>query len=297
MKADVPPPAAPLELDIPSWVPEPIAQYVRTEYAADIREFEPENDEIVDLLAEQNDIRAVYADIVGDDLANIAARYQPLTCDPCMRGVWWELSRRRNGTLMHPARAVPVNAKDQQDAALHRRVQRLLSLVGMPSPATTAKDQQAAAMIELFETALACRYLHCAPPTRAEAKQMRRHYLAKAVELEWDAMAIFNDRDLYSGKSVEKFWKTLSDNCETLQAAAKVYRARANVIHRARLSLPKRTRDVRAQTVVLTISNKFRELFGSPMYGLTANIASVVLKRRIDPRKVRHWCAHPAVKA
>src|SRR5262245_14680018 len=115
MKADVFPPTTPLELDIPPWVPEPVAQYVRAEYAAKvrrayeaaIRQFETENDEVADMLAEQDEVRAIYADFVHDDLVNITERYQPLVCDPRMRGVWRELSRRHkgNGAFYRPARA------------------------------------------------------------------------------------------------------------------------------------------------------------------------------------------------
>src|SRR5262245_37113705 len=124
MKADLFPPAAPPELDIPSWVPEPVAQYARTEYAAKvhwayeeaIRKFEPENDEVAQLLAEQDEVRAAYADIVRDDLADIAERYRPLVCDHRMRGVWHELSRLRNGTFLYPARApsAVADAKERQ---------------------------------------------------------------------------------------------------------------------------------------------------------------------------------------
>ena len=41
--------------------------------------------------------------------------------------------------------------------------------------------------------------------------------------------------------------------------------------------------------VALTIGNTFRTLFGSPMYGLTATITSVVLGREIELRTVRQW--------
>jgi hypothetical protein len=72
MKANVLPVTTAEPLQVPSWVPEPVAQVAREAYAA------------------------------GDESARtVIAR---LACDPRMRGVWRELlRRRRDGTFMHPA--------------------------------------------------------------------------------------------------------------------------------------------------------------------------------------------------
>ena len=58
-----------------------------------------------------------------------------------------------------------------------------------------------------------------------------------------------------------------------------------------------RRHDGRARWVALTIADTFRILFGKPMYGLTATIASVILDREIEPRTVQQWVKYPAVKA
>src|SRR5215470_5510428 len=102
MKADVAPP----RLDIPSWVPEPIAQYISAKYAAVVdgvyrealRESErsyfqhdvPEDH--LDDLVRDHAVRASVTDLVRDELADITERYLPLTCDRRMKGVWRELS-------------------------------------------------------------------------------------------------------------------------------------------------------------------------------------------------------------
>jgi len=68
MKADVIPP----RLDIPSWVPEPIARYASYRYGADVGR-------------------------------PCQAALKSLACDPRMKGVWRQLSRRaRNGAFLYP---------------------------------------------------------------------------------------------------------------------------------------------------------------------------------------------------
>jgi hypothetical protein len=268
MKADVFPPTVnqvfpptiPSELEVPSWVPEPIAQFARAALAADvhevyataIRETEDCDEDEARALAECKETRVSYADMVCEDLAKIAERYRALTCDRQMRGVWRELSRlRRNGCPLYPAQGV----------------------------------SQQAAMLEIFKTALECRdHLRDIPPTRVEAKQMHHRYLAKANELKSDAITVVIQH--LDGLTYEKRWKLWA----TLEAAAEACEQYANAIRRAQRALPERERDARARAVVRTISDKFRALFGSPMYGLTAIITSVVLNRRIDPRRVRHLC-------
>src|SRR5262249_15979493 len=54
-----------------------------------------------------------------------------------------------------------------------------------------------------------------------------------------------------------------------------------------------REHDGTARQLALTISDKFRELFGKPMYGLTATITSVVLGREIESRTARQGGGNP----
>src|SRR5262249_8839152 len=123
----------------------------------------------------------------------------------------------------------------------------------------------------------------------------RRRYLARAEELQRDALTMVSQPLLFCREDI------LSDNrrqklCWKLKDAADAYKKYARAIHTAALSMPEREHDGRAHWVALTIGDKFRALFGSPMYGLTATITSVVLGRKVAPRTVRQWC-HPARKA
>jgi hypothetical protein len=152
MKADVPPaiPAA-THLEVPVWVPEPVAQPARAKHAAHVdlayRAALEESgdvsgpDEYLNEVARQAAVREAFADWVRDDLADINKRYLPLVCDQRMRGMWRELSRQRQGTFLYPAR---------------------------PPLAANAKERQEAAMVALFDTALACQELRGAP--RREAR-------------------------------------------------------------------------------------------------------------------------------
>jgi hypothetical protein len=250
MKADIPLLTHAPKLDVPAWVSEPVAQHARTEYAAEIRwayverirECEPNTGgDVAKHLAEQDEVRAAYAEIVREDLAEIVEDYRPLVSDPQMRGVWRELSRPRNGAFLHPARA--------------------------PS-AADAKERQAAAMVELFDTALECQRSHEAITTRGKAEQQRRRYLARAEELERDALTMVSQPLLFCGKDI------LSDNRRQklswkLDDAADAYKEYARAIHTAaQFSMPEREHDGHAHWVALMIGGKFRDLFGSPMYGL-----------------------------
>jgi hypothetical protein len=278
MKADLSAPASAPELDVPSWVPEPVAYSARAKYAWDVhwayrealREAGDTEDEAeCDFLAAQDEVREAYAKIVREDLADIAEKYQPLVSDQRMRVVWRELSRQRNGAFLHPART--------------------------PSMAN-AKERQEAAMVEVFNTALACQEERAATTTRGKAEQQRRRYLARAEELHHDALTmmsqplLFCRNDILSDNRRHKLWWKLN-------AAYDAYQEYARAINAARLSMPEREHDGRAHWVALTIGGKFRALFGSPMYGLTATITSLVLGREVSPRTVRQWCApYPAVK-
>jgi hypothetical protein len=238
-------------------------------YAKAIKAFgDAEDDEACDALAAQDGVRDAYAEVVREDLAEIAEHYRPLVSNLRMRGVWRELSRQRNGAFLHPARA--------------------------PSPAD-AKERQAAAMVEVFNTALECQEKRAAITTRGKAEQQRRRYLARAKELERDAYTMLSQPLLFCGKNIlhdnqrNKLWRKLN-------AAADAYQEYARAITAA--AMPEREHDGRAHWVALTIGNKFRDLFGSPMYRSTATITSVVLGRQIDSRRTRQWCAphHPARK-
>ena len=245
MKDDVFPPAAPSELAIPSWVPEPIAQCVKAKVTGFERNFEETCRKNNNFDEEAADIGDLGANVLRDHLTNL-----PLVCDRRMESVWRELSRQRSsGTFLHPARG---------------------------SCAANAKERQDAAMLELFNTAFACRKGWGATTTRREIEQQRDRFLAKADELRTDAWMML----VQPSYSKDRFQK--------LADAARVYEDHARELYATSSATAlERKHDGRARWVALTIGNKFRVLFGSPMYGLTATIASVVLGREIESRTVR----------
>jgi hypothetical protein len=148
MKADV---AFAPKLSIPRWVPEPVAQFVREEYAVDVLCIyaakihvskhsdgsygdkawgpvsEHSDDEVACALhlAAQDEVRAAYVDIVRDDLEDIAERYRSLVSDPRMRTVWHESSRqRKGGGFLYPARAPNGGRCEQAASDGHGRANR-----------------------------------------------------------------------------------------------------------------------------------------------------------------------------
>jgi hypothetical protein len=196
-----------------------------------------------------------------------------LICDLRMKGVWRQLSRpARNGAFLYPAR---------------------------PLSAPTAKDQQDAAMLQLFNVAYRCWELDGETTmTRGQAEQQRNCFLAKAEELRTDALTMrmqprLSD-ELADEAAAHAGYASNEERYQKLLAAARAYEDYAREISFA--GALEREHDGRARWVALTIADAFRTLFGKPMYGLTATIASVILGREIDPRTVRWWCAYPAVK-
>jgi hypothetical protein len=266
MKADAFPATVPPKLDIPSWVPDVIAQSVSARYAADAawvyREAFRESgyfaidrkddlpDEYLDaLIRDDVALRENVADLARDDLADTTGRYLSLACDRRVKGVWRELSRHNsNGGWLHPAIGI------DQDMA----------------------------MLELFDTALACRKLPGATTTRRQAELGRDRWLTKAGELRDDARIILTsspafDNAAYTHRKLADAAKACEDYAREVYAASF-----------GELALERR-HDGRARWVALTIGNKFRTLFGSPMYSLTATITSVILDREIEPGTVRKW--------
>ena len=227
---------------------------------------------------------------VGRDILSTEPRFLPpgvatpsrrLLEDPRMRNVWGVLSRRRNGTFERPASASIW----------------LASISG-----ANAEERQGEAMAELFHYVVMVSIYPGSITTRSKAEQKRHRFLAKAEELRTDA-----ERWLREVPPTTPFgvfmdlpdawcYRRLVDASQAYEEiAAKTYAADMW------LACDRARADGDVQWVALAVADKFRALFGSPMYGLTATIASVVLGREIDSHTVRHWCAAqppapPAVK-
>jgi hypothetical protein len=200
-----------------------------------------------------------------------------LACDPQMCGVWQELYRRRadGTTFLYPAR----------DAWWERRRYMGGLLPAGALAAADASERQDEALLELLDTMLACKLLPLTTTTRRAAEQERERYLAMADELELAAITMRENPDCSVDQRHER-WRRLKE-------AAKICTDYAHETHVAaiRTALDHK-HDGRVRWVALSIANKLHELFGSPMYSLTATITSVVLGRTVPPRRVRHWC-HP----
>lgn len=277
MKADVLP--APAQPDIPSWVPKLIAQSVKARYAEAVEAVYAEvarkcgycddfgDDHVprkyLDALMRNDVLRASITDFVRDELADMAARYQPLVCDPQMRSVWRQLSRRRpTGEFYYPARV---------------------------SSAPTAGERQDLAMLDLFIVAFRCQQKrHGETTTWGAIEQRRDRYLAKAKELRADGRTM-----------ISSDWPSGMKRSLALRAAAQALEDHAREDYAINSAMAfDRKRDSRARWVALTIGNTFFTLLGSSMYGLTTTITSVVLGREIKLRTVRQWLeaglSHPA---
>jgi hypothetical protein len=161
-----------------------------------------------------------------------------------MRGVWRELHR-------HPTRLSSKASPKAQDAAL----------------------------IEVFDTALACMQEDNTTVTRKQARQGRDWLLDVAVQLEFEVMPS-------------------SPWADRLTAAASICQDYAKERYAADIATATvRQRDGQARWIAMTISNVFQRRYGKSMYTQTARITSVILGREILVNTVAKWCkAHPVNK-
>jgi hypothetical protein len=242
MKADLQKAAPPLR--IPFWVPESVAQVARQTYA--------EASKHVDGFS-------------VEEIASVSKFLIPLVRDQRMRGVWHELSRRRNGIFLHPASIVQGPLSD---------------------------NRQAAAMAELFEAAVTYRLKPGVTTTRRRAEQRRNEFLAKAQALRidtamgglLDVIAFGGERDIWTDKRRRR-----------LAAAADAYQeiAAATFAADMKAALERDSGDASARWYARSVARQCDRLFGSPLYGLTAIITSVAWDRKIAPQSVRQWCKLP----
>jgi hypothetical protein len=270
MKADVFPVLP--GLGIPSWVPEPIAQCARTKHAAAV-------DWVYEGALKESGYFDDYFDMPFDDVPR--EWIDELIRDDVARA---NVADQIGDELADiTAQYLPL-ACDPRMKQVWRELSRQ-SNGAFLNPARVAS--QDAAMLEVFKVALACQQERGSTMTRGELEQRRDRYLAKAAELRDDAFTMLGGND---------GMKRLLKLCDV----ARVYEDRANEINAASIKTSlKRKHDGQGRWVAVAISDTFCRLFGSPMYGLTATITSVILGRDIDSSTVRYWCdkpPHSAVK-
>jgi hypothetical protein len=199
-----------------------------------------------------------------------------LVSDERMRRVWYELARRhRGGTFMHPATTAPAWSPLMQEAKVD-------------PPPSKPDECQDVAMANLLRASLVSAIQPGTTMTRQQAESDRRRYLAMA--------------QLWIGPPIRP--REDRDRHRLLASAARAYeKAAANIVNKleGKFSrfpiIRKRGHGGSAnQWLALNITGQCRWLFGSPLYGVTAIVMSVILDRDINARTVRQWCAHPADK-
>jgi hypothetical protein len=243
-------PRAP-KLRVPHWVPKPVADYARREYAAQHSLF-------INFKGKNWTQKWSLHEIWPDNTSIIR-----LTCDPRMRVVWQELRRRHtDGSFMWPAN----------------------TMTEAPSP----EERQNAAMAELFRAVELCKMRASIAVTRREAEQRHREVLEKAKQLRDDATVLlvrglerFGNGDLQC-----KRFRVMMAAVQVFKEYAK-----ENFEYELRTASERKTRNARGydRWFVLNVADKCQALFGNHMYGVTATIASVALNRNIGERLVRQW--------
>jgi hypothetical protein len=263
MKADTFPPEddAPygVPLRIPPWVPEPVAQAAHDAYT---------------ILGQYGDRDRAFTCLTR------------LVSDERMRRVWHELARRqRGGTFMYPAAMAPVWQPISEEAKVW-------------PPSSEPDKCNDVAMAELLRVSLLGAIQPGTTLTRQQAEDDRRRYLAMARQLRTENAS---QLQMWLGPPLKR---RDIDRHRVLASAARTYEeAAARIANKLQGKSPKfpiiRKRDhgdSADQYLALRITGYCRGYFGSPLYGVTAIVMSVILDREITPRAVRQWCAHPADK-
>lgn len=191
----------------------------------------------------------------------------PLLSDERMRGVWLELQRKRRdgGGFLHPA-------------------DRSIS-------AASAEERQAVAMEMLFRAAVKYTIRPGRTMTRQKEEENSRRWIWKAGDLQMDGVMMLMSAHYTNGGERSAIDQT-RERTRELFAAAEVYRQRAKEAYeRSQSADIHRDRGfAQDRWFVRAMAGKLKQLFGSPMYGITARISSVAIGREIEPGTVRQWC-------
>jgi hypothetical protein len=159
--------------------------------------------------------------------------------------------------------------------------------IGLKSTAD-ASERQGKAMAHFMRMVLQDAVRPGRTASRRQAERERSRVLDMARQLRTDAMAV---RD--------------AETVRRLTAAAETYEEFAENITSHMQSrdswlipivLDRVRGDPTERWLACAIALQCRFTFHSPLYGLSAIVASVALGREVTPRAVRQWCAHPADK-
>jgi hypothetical protein len=164
-------------------------------------------------------------------------------------------------------------------------------------PGTNAEERQTCAITQLFETAYHATYSPKAVTTRREAEAQRDSFRMKAEMLRADARAWLEPGLDKADDGVLR--DPIHDDCYgRLMEASVAYEEMADETYATdiRFAVERHRADKYVRWSAVTIANRARALFGSPLYKITATLVSTAFGLTIEPRAVRHWCTHLANK-
>jgi hypothetical protein len=189
-----------------------------------------------------------------------------LIADERMRRFWKEFSRHRR------------EQHQKTDAFL-----RSANVLWIDSEAP--QDHQNAAMNSLLNFAVNLAVNAPRVITPKELETVRSGMLDKvaALRLAADEIRRYGPSQAAAAKANDDIARNLEEQLSKMEASPLV-------VHRD-------TGDAQARCFCILFTDYCRQLFGSPLYGITAIIANVALEREITARTVEGWCtSHPTDK-
>ena len=194
------------------------------------------------------------------------ALLRALVVNKRMRWVWVELSKRQDDGYLHPARRFKGSGDDAQGFGMAALFSTVITLM---------QNAQFRAPYE----------------SRQEPEMARDAYAAMAQNLRTLARSFAellpSDHPLYHG-----FQQANGEDMRKLADAAAVLERLAQEEQEAMLELPERNRgNALARNITGELVKVCRRIFGTPLYGCVATIASVALESDISESTIRTW--HP----
>jgi hypothetical protein len=204
--------------------------------------------------------RVLYSDAIErNDMERIAV-LQRLVTDPRMRPVWAQLvKRKRTGDrpFLYPAQPdwdIPDNVEERQSRAIGSLVYLAVNLAMDRPSVMTGKQVETARRKALDEAAV----------LRAAAGLL---HTPASIQANVDAA---RDRETKASLLAE-----------------------IGLTPTTRMVVERDTGDAQARCFAILFAGQCRRLFGTPLYGVTAAIASVALGRTLTTRTVREWVNTP----
>jgi hypothetical protein len=203
-----------------------------------------------------NAARALHVHYLKSNNIKYNAILERLIADERMRLIWGELSRRRRNKQYQ-----------KTDAFLHPTY---LSWIESEAP----QDHQDEAMASLLHLAVNLAGDAARVITRKELETVRRDVSGKVVALRIAADEL---RRYGSGKAAVKATEDIARNLEE----------QLSRMETSPLVVDRVTGDAQARRFCIFLTRYCRQLFGLPLYGVTAKVASVALGRDITVSAVR----------